>query len=69
MREYIDNFDYIDSLIQDLQSRRSSSEEQLTVNQRAGGSIPPAGECDKCRERTYYALVDASLFDTCKLDN
>lgn len=72
MREYLDNFDYIDELIQDLQSRRSSEGEQLPVKQQAGGSIPPAGvlphhEC--CKAKTYYALVDSTLFDSCKLDN
>lgn len=70
MREYKDNFDYIDELIQDLQCRHSSVVEHRTVNAGVAGSTPAAGEARREREeRQYFAIVDARLYDHCKLDN
>ena len=43
MREYIDNLDYIDSLIQHLQCRGSSEVERRTVNPCVEGSTPSCG--------------------------
>ena len=66
MREYMDGFDYIDSLIQDLQSRHSSVVEQrekiylredsITVMQQAVnlpdvGSTPTLPELVDCRDK------------------